>query len=146
MEGKANGIANWLSKHPLMQLPKEVPTSLKIYLEIRAMDAARNAHLNLVEGFLRTDKLPVGLGVDDCVAVKRSSQQFVNQGGQFCKQLAYRLVFMVGISERSELLIQTHTNYSHCGAQKLLQALLRSAWWHAISDACQQHVCTCVLC
>lgn len=63
-----------------MQLPKDVPTPLKISLETKAMDSAIDAHLSLVEGFLRTGNLLVGLGADDCVVIKRSSRQFVIQG------------------------------------------------------------------
>lgn len=65
MEEKANGIANWLSKHPLVQLPKGKVTPLKISLHTRTMDASRDAHLDLVESYLRTGSLPAELGMDD---------------------------------------------------------------------------------
>lgn len=56
-----------------MYLPKNVPTPLKISLETKAMDSASDAHLGLVENFIRTRNLPVGLGADDRVVIKRSS-------------------------------------------------------------------------
>lgn len=44
------------------------------------------------------------------------------------------------------MLRQTHSHYNHCGAQKLLQAMLRSAWWPGISADYQRHVRMCLVC
>lgn len=73
MEGKENGRSNLLSRHPLVQLPKEKPSPPNISFESKTLDVASEAHLYLVKNVLSTKNLPVDLGADDWVALKRSS-------------------------------------------------------------------------
>lgn len=69
VEGKANVIADWLSRHPMVQLPKEASSPMKVSCETSAMDFDSDEHLSLVEGFLKTGTLPSQLNMDDRVAV-----------------------------------------------------------------------------
>lgn len=145
MEGKANCIVDFLSRHPIVQLLKYVSVSVKISLKARGVESISDEYLNLVESFLQTNNLPVDMSLDDKVAIKRSSWQFVIQGGQFCNQLNTCLISFMLREGHGELLNQTHRSCNHCGDQKLLQALFSATWWQGISEDCQKHVNTCVL-
>lgn len=110
----------------MVQLLKEVVSPLKISCETSVMIYDSDEHMILVKVFLRTSTLPSHLNMDDCVAIKRLSSQFVIQGNQFCRKLAQHFVAVVGSNEHAELLRQIPNKYNHCGPQKLLQVLIRT--------------------
>lgn len=98
-----------------------------------------------MEQFLERGTFHGDLGLDDRVAIKRLATKFVMQHGELCRKLPYAVVPMVQTNEHVEILRKVHLAYTHCGAQKLLQLVLRSVWWPGVLVDCH-HVRACVVC
>lgn len=89
IEGTANGPADWLSRHPRVAFHTEPMVPPPISFQTRQLDVNNDDYLRLVEQFLVNMTLPVDLGVDDLVAVKRSTSKFLMQDGWLFREFAH---------------------------------------------------------
>lgn len=129
VEGKANQIADWLRRYPLVQGPQVVHSFPKVQtgrmvFDVRQVNRDSDDHLQLVAPYLRIGLLSPDLGSDDIITVKISAGSYTLQNDRLCRKLAQKIVHVLWSGERATLLNKFHVDYRLCEAQKLLQDIL----------------------